>query len=254
MLNKASSIRRENRSVQEFSSSSFSSSSSSLSFFPLSSLSLALCLLSSSFHYARHCALISHDYTDIDDSPIAERMNGQAFLSILDDEEKILKTKSDSYANLLQTDGGRLTEEIRSDISAVIGEAKLLLTGKLKQFRGLCQANVAHAKAPTGEPIPLDSDLEGFWDMTYPLIDKVKEKFGKLDTRQAKQWAPIEEFDPNDMSHRLKQLQPQQNKVSKIPLSKAANDDLKKLIQERRRAAANTANQNDEVEIFVGPK
>lgn len=44
----------------------------------------------------------------------------------------------------------------------------------------------------------MDSDLEGFWDITYPLIDKVKEKFAKLDTRQANQWAPIEEYDPND--------------------------------------------------------
>ena len=53
-------------------------------------------------------------------------------------------------------------------------------------------------KSTSGEPIPLDSDLEGFWDITYPLIDKVKEKFAKLDTQKAKQWAPIEEYDPND--------------------------------------------------------
>ena len=54
------------------------------------------------------------------------------------------------------------------------------------------------SKSTAGEPIPLDSDLEGFWDITYPLIDKVKEKFAKLDTRKAKQWAPMEEYDPND--------------------------------------------------------
>ena len=44
----------------------------------------------------------------------------------------------------------------------------------------------------------MDSDLEGFWDITYPVIDKVKEKFAKLDARQANQWAPLEEYDPND--------------------------------------------------------
>lgn len=53
-------------------------------------------------------------------------------------------------------------------------------------------------KSTSGEPIPLDSDLEGFWDITYPLIDKVKEKFAKLDARKAKQWALIEEYDPED--------------------------------------------------------
>lgn len=31
---------------------------------------------------------------------------------------------------------------VRTDINAVIGEVNLLLRGKLKQFRGLCQANV----------------------------------------------------------------------------------------------------------------
>ncbi|CAF4675054.1 unnamed protein product, partial [Rotaria magnacalcarata] len=55
----------------------------------------------------------------------------------------------------------------------------------------------------------------GFWDITFPLIDKVKEKFSKLDARKTKQWAIIEEYDPNDVNNRpriiddrLKQLQP----------------------------------------------
>ena len=61
---------------------------------------------------------------------------------------------------------------------------------------------------------------------------------------------------PRIIDDRLKQLQPQQNKSSKIPIAKTANDDLKKLIQERRKAAAatTTANQNQDIEIFVGPK
>jgi hypothetical protein len=59
---------------------------------------------------------------------------------------------------------------------------------------------------------------------------------------------------PRVIDDRLKQLQPQQNKNSKIPITKSANDDLKKLIQERRKAAAHTTNQNHDVEIFVAPK
>jgi hypothetical protein len=58
---------------------------------------------------------------------------------------------------------------------------------------------------------------------------------------------------PRIIDDRLKQLQPHQNK-SKIPITKTANDDLKKLIQERRKAAANTSNQNHDVEIFVAHK
>jgi hypothetical protein len=56
---------------------------------------------------------------------------------------------------------------------------------------------------------------------------------------------------PRVIDDRLKQLQPQQNKSSKIP---TANGDLKKLIQERRKAAASTTNQNHDIEIFVAPK
>lgn len=61
---------------------------------------------------------------------------------------------------------------------------------------------------------------------------------------------------PRIIDERLKQLQPHQNK-SKPSTTKSANDDLKKLIQERRKAAANlsnTANQNHDVEIFVNHK
>ncbi|CAF3173661.1 unnamed protein product [Rotaria socialis] len=191
-------------------------------------------------------------------------MNGQEFLAVLDNEEKTIKSKADGYNKLLQTDDNHLNEDVRCDINAVIGEVNLLLRGKLKQFRGLCQANVSKSTTSAGEPTPLDSDLEGFWDITYPLIDKVKVKFTKLDDRKAMQWASIEdEYDPNDVNNRpriiderLKQLQPHQNK-SKPSTAKTANDDLKKLIQERRKAAANlsnSANQNHDVEIFVTQK
>lgn len=62
---------------------------------------------------------------------------------------------------------------------------------------------------------------------------------------------------PRIIDDRLKQLQPHQNKSSK-PNTKAGNDDLKKLIQERRKAAAahstTATNQNHDVEIFVTQK
>jgi len=76
----------------------------------------------------------------------------------------MIKSKADVYNKLLQSDDNRLTDEslsllicvlekkasplflsfilVRSDINAAIGEVNLLLRGKLKQFRGLCQANV----------------------------------------------------------------------------------------------------------------
>ena len=77
----------------------------------------------------------------------------------LDEEEKLIKSRADAYSKLLQAEESRLAEDgancisltigfeidclvVRTDINAVIGEVNLLLRGKLKQFRGLCQANV----------------------------------------------------------------------------------------------------------------
>jgi len=191
--------------------------------------------------------------------------NGKAFLSKLDEEEKYIRNKADDYTKLL-VDGVNdqgLTEDVRTDISAVIGEVNLLFKGKLKQFRGLCVANVTKSVTSEGDPTPLDSDLAGFWDITFPLIDKVKEKFRKLDSRKLKHWAPVEEFDPYDINNRPRtnsdERQHQQQK-SKLPVMKkptATSDtkslELKKLIQERRKAAAE-ANNNHEIEIFIAQK
>ena len=76
----------------------------------------------------------------------------------MDEEEKVIKSKADAYNKYLQTEDNRLSEDgkiqsnkfsglfiyflVRTDINAVIGEVNLLLKGKLKQFRGLCEANV----------------------------------------------------------------------------------------------------------------
>ena len=55
---------------------------------------------------------------------------------------------------------------------------------------------------------------------------------------------------PRHPDDRSKQAHPHSPKASKIPVPKSANDDLKKLIQERRKAAA-AKNQTSDVEIFA---
>jgi hypothetical protein len=57
---------------------------------------------------------------------------------------------------------------------------------------------------------------------------------------------------PRIVDHRHKQIQMQQTK-SKIPSTKTNNDDLKKLIQQRRQTATAT-NQNHDIEIFLANK
>ena len=48
-------------------------------------------------------------------------------------------------------------------------QAKLLMSQKLVQFRGLCDKNIA-AMDPDAVPdpfVPTSGDLAGFWDMVY---------------------------------------------------------------------------------------
>lgn len=59
---------------------------------------------------------------------------------------------------------------------------------------------------------------------------------------------------PRHPDDRSKSHSTPSHKTSKIPIPKSANDDLKKLIQERRKATTTTSNQNANVEIFHNPK
>ncbi|CAF0855355.1 unnamed protein product [Didymodactylos carnosus] len=180
--------------------------------------------------------------------------DGRTLLSLLDQAEKVLKDKVSIYNKVIDEDNNR------NYILVAIGEANLLFRGKLKQFRDLCNQNLT--KKTPGEPIPLDSDLEGFWEITYPLIDKCKLKFDHINERRSKNWIQVEkEIDPNDVNCRPRVHLDAKIK-SKIPAKKTSTTTdnksarLRQMIEEKRRLAsiehsATNGNSTDMIQIFT---
>ena len=108
----------------------------------------------------------------------------------------------------------KIPEEVRDSILAANGKAKLLISQKLAQFRGLCDKNIvsniaAGRNIRTHEPcihcqclllqtisreedpfVPTSEDLAGFWDMVYIQVEHINALFAELDTLRKNGWVP----------------------------------------------------------------
>lgn len=84
------------------------------------------------------------------------------------------------------------------------GKARLLVSEKFDQFRGLCQENLVWEEMKTsnvgsqadGENlssglITLISDLEGFWAMVSLQVDDVRRLFDEVHQLRLNDWKPL---------------------------------------------------------------
>ncbi|KAG4072683.1 hypothetical protein HA402_004772 [Bradysia odoriphaga] len=69
-------------------------------------------------------------------------------------------------------------------IDVAIGQTRLLITKKFKQFLGLCD----DCEKGTSQPPVLAKDLEGFWSMVYMQVENCGLRFQKLMTLQENDW------------------------------------------------------------------
>ena len=100
----------------------------------------------------------------------------------------------DSLSNTSCTDGSTIStsipEDVRDSILAAVGKAKLLMSQKMVQFRGLCDKNIA-AMDPNAEPdpyVPTPDDLAGFWDMVYIQVEHIHFLFAELRELRSNGW------------------------------------------------------------------
>ena len=114
------------------------------------------------------------------------------FRAILSKETSNLEQQIAHWSNVLEQcitheqanieEGTVEDEEESGVIRSTIGQAKLLISKRFKQFSGLidgCERN----KGPL--PTRLD-DLLGFWEMISYQVDDVKKKFDQLSAERAK--------------------------------------------------------------------
>lgn len=96
-----------------------------------------------------------------------------------------------------------IPEEMRDRMRTAIGQARLLMKERFKQFGGL----VDDCEFARGEKITTCTDLQGFWDMVYFQVEDVNKKFEALKDAESRGWA--EERKPP----------PRQKKVVKKPVA-----------------------------------
>lgn len=100
------------------------------------------------------------------------------FRAILRKETSSLEKKIEHWSNVLETIDGDDVDGSSGTIRSTIGQAKLLITQRFKQFSKLidgCEFNTGPM------PTRLD-DLLGFWEMISFQVEDVKKKFESLNS------------------------------------------------------------------------
>ncbi|XP_036937563.1 disks large-associated protein 5 isoform X2 [Acanthopagrus latus] len=83
-----------------------------------------------------------------------------------------------------------IPEEMRDRMRTAVGQARLLMKERFKQFSGL----VDDCELGRGEKITTCTDLQGFWDMVYYQVEDVNKKFNALKEAESRGW--VEEHKP----------------------------------------------------------
>lgn len=115
-----------------------------------------------------------------------------------------------------------IPEEMRDSIRTVVGQARLLMKERFKQFGGL----VDDCDLSRGEKITTCTDLQGFWDMVYYQVEDVYKKFEALKVAESQSW--VEEHKPP----------PRQRKAVKKPSAAPAKPAGTKAAGAKSRLAA----------------
>ncbi|NWI17156.1 DLGP5 protein, partial [Crypturellus soui] len=155
-------------------------------------------------------SLKAENACSLDENTSLQRSNGTISVST---DATALGTKSDDlreqehdvpyFRNILQSETERLMshclqwdgkleldipEDAKDLIRTTIGQTRLLIAERFKQFEGL----VDNCEFKRGEKETTCTDLDGFWDMVNFQIEDVNKKFDNLKKLQENEWQPLD--------------------------------------------------------------
>ncbi|KAK4301620.1 hypothetical protein Pmani_026243 [Petrolisthes manimaculis] len=193
----------------------------------------------------------SEVYSSVDKLPESERVcnskdaqitDGHYFLKVAEGVVRgIEKTVEQEKAALAAVASDGMTEEVRGIVLAAIGKARLLVSQKIQQFKGLCHKNIAGS---AGEEFPTtNEDLAGFWDMVSIQVDDVNNLLKEIDSLRSNGWIEIAKSGPEVTTGRARRKPAPRpatnssNKSSEISEKSKSRDKItQKMILERRKA------------------
>ncbi|NWI30780.1 DLGP5 protein, partial [Sula dactylatra] len=107
------------------------------------------------------------------------------FRNILQSETERLMSQCLQWDGKFELD---IPEDAKDLIRTTIGQTRLLIAERFKQFEGL----VDNCEFKRGEKETTCTDLDGFWDMVNFQIDDVNKKFDNLKKLQDNEWQPLD--------------------------------------------------------------
>ncbi|XP_056285893.1 disks large-associated protein 5 isoform X2 [Pseudoliparis swirei] len=133
-------------------------------------------------------------------SPLHSKHDVPYFRSVIVNETEGLMTLCVHWEPNVEDES--IPEEMRNSMRTVVGQARLLMKERFKQFSGL----VDDCELGRGEKITTCTDLQGFWDMVYYQVEDVYKKFAALKEAESRGWA--EEDKPQPPPRQRKAVKP----------------------------------------------
>ncbi|XP_047465939.1 disks large-associated protein 5 isoform X2 [Mugil cephalus] len=121
-------------------------------------------------------------------SPLESKHDVPYFRSEIANETDRLMSLCSHWESKVEDES--IPEEMRDRMRTAVGQARLLMKERFKQFGGL----VDDCELGRGEKITTCTDLQGFWDMVYYQVEDVNKKFDALREAEGRGW--VEEHKP----------------------------------------------------------